>query len=67
MRGSFERRKAAYQAFVEKQAGRSVASGLTVTYFEERNAAYQAFVEILGRSRLSVPDSLHTILLRGEI
>jgi hypothetical protein len=42
---SLERRKTAYQAFVEKQAGLKETSGLTMKFFERRKAEYQAFVE----------------------
>jgi hypothetical protein len=45
---SFERRKAAYQAFVEKQRDRLRKSGPVMESFERRKAAYQAFVEKAG-------------------
>jgi hypothetical protein len=44
----FERRKAAYQAFVEEQQDRLRNSGPMMEFFERRKAAYQAFVEKVG-------------------
>ena len=65
---SFERRKAAYQAFVEKQAallGRT--SGLTATFFERRKVAYQAFVEKVQVVRLPARRAVYIIFMRSEI
>jgi hypothetical protein len=41
----FERRKAAYQAFVEKRTVDLGTTGPMMRFFERRKAAYQAFVE----------------------
>jgi hypothetical protein len=41
----FERRKAAYQAFVDKTAGPLENFRPMMEFFERRKAAYQAFVE----------------------
>jgi hypothetical protein len=44
MMTSIERRKTAYQAFVEKQGGLGDNWAMVMS-FERRKAAYQAFVE----------------------
>jgi hypothetical protein len=41
----FERRKAAYQAFVEKLRAIWETTGQMMRFFERRKSAYQAFVE----------------------